>query len=149
MNGDIKIADFGVSGSIRNSQDFMQNYAGTVSYMSPERILGQNYLSDSDIWSLAVTLVQCATGRFPYPDEEDFVSELGFWELKKYIVEKSSPTLPKNAGFSQDFHDFLAICLSKTSGTRSSAKQLIEHPFCLKHANLGENYLKRWIESIE
>jgi serine/threonine protein kinase len=23
MNGDIKIADFGVSGSIRNSQDFM------------------------------------------------------------------------------------------------------------------------------
>ncbi len=47
----------------------MQNYAGTVSYMSPERILGQNYLSDIDIWSLAVTLVQCATGRFPYPDE--------------------------------------------------------------------------------
>lgn len=77
------------------------------------------------------------------------MSELGFWELKQYIVEKPSPTLPKNAGFSQDFHDFLAICLSKISGTRSSAKQLIEHPFCLKHANLGENYLKRWIESIE
>lgn len=39
-NGAVKIADFGVSGSIRNSFDCMQNYAGTVSYMSPERIQG-------------------------------------------------------------------------------------------------------------
>lgn len=117
--------------------------------MSPERILGQGYLSDIDIWSLALTLVQCATGRFPYPDEADAVSALGFWELKQYIVEKPSPSLPKNAGFSQEFHDFLAICLRKTSGTRSTARQLVEHPFCLKYMNLGEDHLKRWIKSIE
>lgn len=72
-NGGLKIADFGVSGSIRNSNDCMQNYAGTVSYMSPERILGQSYFQDIDIWSLGVTLVQCATGRFPYPDQDDIV----------------------------------------------------------------------------
>lgn len=120
--GAVKIADFGVSGSIRNSFDCMSNYAGTVLFMSPERILGKNYFSDVDLWSLGLLLLESATGRYPYPDKEDIQQELGFWDLKKYITEKSSPTLPKDdSSFSKDFHDFLAICLRKSAGTRSSA----------------------------
>ena len=42
-NGAVKIADFGVSGTVRNSFECMTNYAGTVSYMSPERIMGLSY----------------------------------------------------------------------------------------------------------
>jgi mitogen-activated protein kinase kinase 1 len=40
---------------------------GTVTYMSPERIKGDEYSFDSDIWSLGLTLVECALGRYPYP----------------------------------------------------------------------------------
>lgn len=40
---------------------------GTVTYMSPERIKGEQYSYDSDIWSLGLTLVECALGRYPYP----------------------------------------------------------------------------------
>lgn len=72
-NGNVKIADFGVSSSIRNSFDCMSNYAGTVSYMSPERIMGLSYFSDIDLWSLGLLLVEAATGRYPYPDKEDIV----------------------------------------------------------------------------
>lgn len=40
---------------------------GTVTYMSPERIKGDEYSYDSDMWSLGLTLVECALGRYPYP----------------------------------------------------------------------------------
>lgn len=34
--------------------------------MSPERINGQPYSSPADIWALGLTLLECATGRYPY-----------------------------------------------------------------------------------
>lgn len=56
-------------------------------------------------------LVECALGRFPYPYPEDNVQELGFWELMRYITVKPPPILP--AGFSEDFKDFISICMRK------------------------------------
>ena len=35
-------------------------------YMSPERLKGDNYTTDSDLWSLGLTLVEGATGREPF-----------------------------------------------------------------------------------
>jgi len=46
-------------------------------------------------------VIECAHGRFPYPDPDDNVQELGYWELMKYITEKPSPKLPQ--GCSEDF----------------------------------------------
>jgi len=40
-----------------------------VTYMSPERIRGERYSFDSDIWSLGLTVVEAAIGRFPYPPQ--------------------------------------------------------------------------------
>ena len=36
--GQVKIADFGVSSKIRSELDPVSKYAGTLCYMSPERI---------------------------------------------------------------------------------------------------------------
>jgi mitogen-activated protein kinase kinase 1 len=66
---------------------------------------GEAYYTDTDIWSIGLMLVECALGRFPYPDPEDQVQELGFWELMKYITMKPSPKLPDS--FSDDFKDFV------------------------------------------
>lgn len=35
--------------------------------MSPERLRGEAYSADTDIWSLGLTLLECAWGKFPYP----------------------------------------------------------------------------------
>ena len=40
-----------------------------MTYMSPERIRGERYSFDSDIWSLGLTVVEAAIGRFPYPPQ--------------------------------------------------------------------------------
>ena len=113
--GEVKISDFGVSGQLANSVTKCNSWVGTVTYMSPERISGGTYGFDSDVWSFALSIVECALGRFPYPppaDEEapsgasggegdgaDAAHKprqpMGFWDLLDHIVEEPPPTLPR------------------------------------------------------
>jgi len=108
-DGSAKISDFGVSGHLADSVAKCDSWVGTVTYMSPERISGEAYAFDSDVWSLGLALLECATGRFPYPpetsDDDDESSEtapprappktLGFWDLLDHIVREPAPTLPR------------------------------------------------------
>lgn len=43
--------------------------------MSPERIQGAQYTIKSDVWSLGISLVELAQGRFPFADPPDSDSE--------------------------------------------------------------------------
>jgi serine/threonine protein kinase len=77
-NGSVKISDFGVSGQLMNSKDQRSTWIGTVTYMSPERFRGgcditylESYSWDTDLWSLGLTLLECAWGRYPYPSPEE------------------------------------------------------------------------------
>jgi len=45
-------------------------FVGTVTYMSPERIRNESYSYPADIWSLALALLECGTGEFPYTANE-------------------------------------------------------------------------------
>ena len=77
--GQVKICDFGVSGNLVAS--IAKTNIGCQSYMAPERISGGGvaqaganpgggtYSVQSDIWSLALTIIECAMGRYPYPPE--------------------------------------------------------------------------------
>lgn len=75
--GQIKICDFGVSGNLVAS--IAKTNIGCQSYMAPERISGGGmaqsgnadgtYSVQSDVWSLGLTIIECAVGRYPYPPE--------------------------------------------------------------------------------
>jgi mitogen-activated protein kinase kinase len=75
--GQIKICDFGVSGNLVAS--IAKTNIGCQSYMAPERISGGGmsqagagggtYSVQSDIWSLGLSIIECAMGRYPYPPE--------------------------------------------------------------------------------
>ncbi len=103
--GQVKIADFGVSGKLIHTNDQKTSWVGTIAYMSPERFKGEQYTSDTDIWSLGLTILECALGRFPYPPEEN--TSMGFLELMDYINMKPVPKLPEN--FSEKIVDFVSI----------------------------------------
>ena len=67
-SGAFKICDFGVSGELINS--VADTFVGTSTYMSPERISGDPYSVKSDVWSLGITLVELALGRFPFVQDD-------------------------------------------------------------------------------
>ncbi|KAJ3729310.1 ste7-like protein [Lentinula raphanica] len=76
--GEIKICDFGVSGELINS--IADTFVGTSTYMSPERIQGAQYTVKSDVWSLGISLIELALGRFPFADSESDDSDLSDFE---------------------------------------------------------------------
>jgi len=68
--GRIKLCDFGISGRLVDSKAKTRS-AGCTAYMSPERIdppdpLKPDYDIRADVWSLGLSLVELATGEFPY-----------------------------------------------------------------------------------
>ncbi|KAH9947602.1 kinase-like domain-containing protein [Amylocystis lapponica] len=76
--GHIKICDFGVSGELINS--IADTFVGTSTYMSPERIQGAQYTVKSDVWSLGISLIELALGRFPFADSSSDDSDLSDFE---------------------------------------------------------------------
>ena len=63
--GETKLCDFGVSGQLIDSM--ANTFVGTRSYMSPERLQGTHYSVQSDIWSMGLSLVELAIGKYPIP----------------------------------------------------------------------------------
>lgn len=88
--GEIKICDFGVSGQLIDSM--ANSFVGTRSYMSPERLQGTHYTVQSDIWSLGLSLVEMAIGRYPIPppDPKELAMIFGSKYTDKADLEMSS-----------------------------------------------------------
>uniref|UniRef100_A0A4W3JPJ1 Dual specificity mitogen-activated protein kinase kinase 2 n=1 Tax=Callorhinchus milii TaxID=7868 RepID=A0A4W3JPJ1_CALMI len=80
--GEIKLCDFGVSGQLIDSM--ANSFVGTRSYMSPERLQGTHYSVQSDIWSMGLSLVELAIGRYPIPPPDTKELEAIFGRYIKY-----------------------------------------------------------------
>ncbi|KAJ7364919.1 ste7-like protein [Mycena albidolilacea] len=76
--GQIKLCDFGVSGELIGS--IADTFVGTSTYMSPERIQGSQYSVKSDVWSLGISLIELALGRFPFSSSYSDDSDLSDFE---------------------------------------------------------------------
>jgi mitogen-activated protein kinase kinase 1 len=136
--GEVKITDFGVSTVMTNTAGLANTFVGTYNYMSPERIVGNKYGNKSDIWSLGLVVLECATGKFPYapPNQEETWTSV--FELMEAIVDQPPPALP-SGNFSPELSSFISTCLQKDPNSRSSAKELMEHPFLNKYDYSGIN----------
>ncbi|CAA0835009.1 Mitogen-activated protein kinase kinase 2 [Striga hermonthica] len=129
--GEVKITDFGVSAILANTSGLANTFVGTYNYMSPERIIGGKYGFSSDIWSLGLVLLECATGNFPYssPQPGGWVN---VYELMETIVDQPAPCAPPDR-FSPEFCSFISACVQKDPKDRLSANELMAHPFITKY----------------
>ncbi|OWF39499.1 Dual specificity mitogen-activated protein kinase kinase 7 [Mizuhopecten yessoensis] len=129
--GTVKLCDFGISGRLVDSKAKTRS-AGCAAYMAPERIdppdpLRPDYDIRADVWSLGITLVELATGEFPYKNcKTDF-------EVLTKVLQEDPPLLPPSTEFSHEFCSFVRDCLTKDYKKRPKYKKLIEHKFIKKY----------------
>lgn len=78
-----------------------------------------------DIWSLGCTIIEMATARPPWHQYE------GVAAIFKIANSKDIPEIPDS--FSEEGKSFLQLCLKRDPSSRSSATQLMDHPFVQDH----------------
>lgn len=83
--GAIKVMDFGIArvlGSARMTRT--GRILGTIQYMSPEQVHGQEADARSDLYSLGIVLYEMVTGRVPFNSQSEF-------ELMRAQIEDPPP----------------------------------------------------------
>jgi len=69
-DGTIKILDFGLAKLIGPSDVTRTGVTvGTVAYMAPEQLLGQDVDARADLWAVGIVLYELLSGRHPFPTE--------------------------------------------------------------------------------
>uniref|UniRef100_A0A8C9Z910 non-specific serine/threonine protein kinase n=1 Tax=Sander lucioperca TaxID=283035 RepID=A0A8C9Z910_SANLU len=127
LDGDVKLADFGVSAKNTKTLQRRDSFIGTPYWMAPEVVMCETskdrpYDYKADIWSLGVTLIELAQIEPPN-------HEMNPMRVLLKIAKADPPTLMQPSRWSPEFSDFLRRCLDKHVDNRWTPTQLLQHPF--------------------
>ncbi|XP_022619438.1 STE20-like serine/threonine-protein kinase isoform X3 [Seriola dumerili] len=127
LDGDVKLADFGVSAKNTKTLQRRDSFIGTPYWMAPEVVMCETskdrpYDYKADIWSLGVTLIELAQIEPPN-------HEMNPMRVLLKIAKSEPPTLMNPSRWSSEFNDFLRKALDKNVDNRWGTVQLLQHPF--------------------
>ncbi|XP_018552344.1 STE20-like serine/threonine-protein kinase isoform X3 [Lates calcarifer] len=133
LDGDVKLADFGVSAKNTKTLQRRDSFIGTPYWMAPEVVMCETskdrpYDYKADIWSLGVTLIELAQIEPPN-------HEMNPMRVLLKIAKSEPPTLMHPSRWSPEFNDFLRKALDKNVDNRWGSVQLLQHPFVTSVTN--------------
>ena len=112
-DGTLKLLDFGIARA-RDEAGITQHgmLVGTVLYMSPEQVRGDELDYRSDIFSLGGVLYNVMTGSLPFPGDS-------FPEVCMAILDgQPRPPSKVRSGFPKPLEEFLLTCMAPDSDKR-------------------------------
>ncbi|SCV71959.1 BQ2448_4653 [Microbotryum intermedium] len=155
IDGQVKLCDFGVSGELVNSM--ASTWIGTSFYLSPERIKGGKYSITSDVWSMAVTVLEVAVNRYPFPGPGEAPIQSPV-ELLIYLaradVAKLEDEPEHGIKYTNGFRNFIQcwqvhLCLDKDPSTRPSPQSLMSHGWIRRSIERQPPPdLARWVQDL-
>mmetsp|Transcript_57708 Transcript_57708/g.64463 ORF Transcript_57708/g.64463 Transcript_57708/m.64463 type:complete len:531 (-) Transcript_57708:66-1658(-) len=126
-DGNVKLADFGVSAELSNTLNKRKTVVGSPYWMAPEVIRESHYDGRADVWSLGITAIEMAEGAPPHanlhPLRAIFV-----------IPTKPAPTLADPDNWSPEMLDFIRFCCQKDANQRRDSASLATLPFIRQDA---------------
>ncbi|XP_073025364.1 uncharacterized protein [Primulina eburnea] len=148
MNGDgeVKLADFGVSVSMFDRGDRQRSrntFVGTPCWMAPEVLQpGTGYDFKADIWSFGITALELAHGHAPF-------SKYPPMKVLLMTIQNAPPGLDydRDKRFSKSFKEMVAMCLVKDQTKRPTAEKLLKHSF-FKNAKPPELSVKKLFANL-
>ncbi|KAL8562589.1 hypothetical protein ACOMHN_045853 [Nucella lapillus] len=122
-DGTVKLADFGSASLSCPANSFV----GTPYWMAPEVILAMDegqYDGKADIWSLGITCIELAERKPP-------LFNMNAMSALYHIAQNDSPSL-SHGEWSDEFHNFINVCLQKSPADRPTGSDCLSHPFVRK-----------------
>lgn len=118
--GAVKLLDFGLAKlSGRKGDTSAGSTPGTLDYMSPEQLMGDDIDHRTDVWSLGVVLYQMVTGRLPFDQEQDSA-------VMYSIVNRQPPTAKQiNPEIPEELDRIIMMCLRKDRSERYESVGLL------------------------
>jgi serine/threonine protein kinase len=139
--GRVKLTDFGIAKDLDATLAVAGTFVGTVTYMSPERCLGEDYTFISDIWSVGMVIYEISTGNYPFKDISSFPA------LFDHLCEKPEPRLDEGA-YPPEQCEYVANSLVRDVAKRWDAERLLTHPFVSGFTEADEQELARFFATL-
>jgi serine/threonine protein kinase len=112
-NGAVFLTDFGIVRLIGRTRMTQHGTIGTVSYLSPEQVRGEDVGTAADIYALGLVLLECLTGAPEYPGSS---AESAVARLSR--PPRVPPALP------QSWADLLTNMTANDPAARPSAREV-------------------------
>ena len=122
-NGIVKMGDyFIISRKMLVEETTKTPIRKPICYIAPEYLLYETKSSKSDIWSLGCILLEILTNELPWRQYN-----YNLKHIKNSLKENKIPDIPRS--ISDSARNFLSHCLVVDPKVRSSAEELLLHPY--------------------
>lgn len=128
----VRVMDFGLA--VTRTEDRLTRSGtiiGTVSYLSPEQVIGEELDERTDIYSLGTLIYECLVGKTPFNGEVQSVL---------YRIVNGKPPLPQSLGIKLDseLEAIVMQCLEKHPDKRPYSARMLADSLIRYRAQLRE-----------
>ncbi|XP_037403394.1 mitogen-activated protein kinase kinase kinase 1 isoform X2 [Pygocentrus nattereri] len=123
----LRIADFGAAARLASkgtgAGEFQGQLLGTIAFMAPEVLRGQQYGRSCDVWSVGCAIIEMSCAKPPW-NAEKHSNHLAL--IFKIASATTAPTIPPQ--LSPGLRDVTLRCLELQPADRPPSRELLKHP---------------------
>nr|XP_055062777.1 mitogen-activated protein kinase kinase kinase 1-like isoform X1 [Misgurnus anguillicaudatus] len=128
----LRIADFGAAARLASkgtgAGEFQGQLLGTIAFMAPEVLRGQQYGRSCDVWSVGCAIIEMSCAKPPW-NAEKHSNHLAL--IFKIASATTAPSIPPH--LSPGLRDVTLRCLELQPSDRPPSRDLLKHPV-FRHA---------------